>query len=195
MSSTKSWGYLGLWALCASLGCACGTAERRAVAQAEPLGSPPPVREPLRPAQGPHENVKELDLNRDSKPDVWTFSASDPGAEGPSHEHTVRKEIDMNGDGRVDITQYFNEREERVREVLDQDFNGKVDAVLFYERGVNVRTERDMTGDGRMDTWLSYEKGKLARKERWENGQVDRIGEDLDGDGTVDRWTKSPRSP
>ncbi len=36
-----------------------------------------------------------------------------------------------------------------------------------------------MKGTGKVDYW-----------EYWENGVIDRIGEDLDGDGQVDRWTK-----
>ena len=52
----------------------------------------------------------------------------------------LRKEIDFNGDGRVDITKYFDEHEEKVREAMDQDFDGKVDSFLYFEKGVNVRT-------------------------------------------------------
>jgi hypothetical protein len=205
MSSMKSWGCAGFWALAMLLGCSGDKAGQRPVAVPEPIGTAPSVREPIRPERGAREKVKEMDLNRDYKPDVWTYSVEEKGPDGQTRERKVRKEIDFNGDGRVDITQYFNEREEKVRETMDQDFDGKVDSILLYEKGVNVRTERDVDGNGRTDVWLYYEKGKLARKERdtngdgkvdnweyWENGQVDRIGDDLDGDGNVDRWTKNP---
>lgn len=203
----KSWGYVGVWAVAALVGCSGDKAGKKPVAEAEPIGTPRYTPEPIRPDRVPGEKARELDLNRDNKPDVWTFYVTAKGADGQEHERKVRKEIDFNGDGRVDITQYFNEREEKVRESMDQDFDGKVDSVLFYEKGVNVRTERDVSGDGKTDVWLYYEKGKLTRKERdtnadgrvdnweyWENGQVDRIGDDLDGDGNVDRWTKNPNS-
>lgn len=203
----KSWGYVGIWALAVLAGCSGDKAGKRPVAEAEPIGNPRQAAEPIRPGLGENEKVKELDLNRDYKPDVWTYTVVSKGPDGQERERKVRKEIDFNGDGRVDITQYFNEREDKVREAMDQDFDGRVDSVLFYEKGVNVRTERDVNGDGRTDVWLFYEKGKLARKERdtngdgrvdnweyWENDQVDRIGDDLDSDGNVDRWTKNPNS-
>jgi hypothetical protein len=37
--------------------------------------------------------------------------------------------------------------------------------------------------------------GKVDYWEYWENGAIDRIGEDLDGDGQVDRWTKGGEAP
>ncbi|HET6436639.1 MAG TPA: hypothetical protein VFG59_01155, partial [Anaeromyxobacter sp.] len=42
-----------------------------------------------------------------------------------------------------------------------------------------VRKERDTRGTGKIDTWEYYE-----------NGELDRVGVDLDGDGQVDRWEK-----
>jgi hypothetical protein len=150
--------------------------------------------EPIRPPKAPGEKVEQKDTNGDDQPDVWVYSVE---------ERRVRKELDINWDGRVDITTYFDARGEREREAMDLDFDGKVDSVFFYEKGVNVRRERDLNGDGRPDVWTYYEKGTLARKERdsngdgrvdyweyWENDQIDRIGEDQDGDGTVDKWSR-----
>lgn len=206
MSSIKSWGYLSILALSGLVGCSGDEAAKRQIT-VEPLGETPYVPEPIRPERGKDEKVKELDVNRDNKPDLWTYYVEEKGADGQPVERNVRKEIDLNGDGDVDITQYYDAREQKARESLDQDFDGKVDSVLFFEKGLNVRTERDVDGNGKADVWLYYEQGKLARKERdtnadgkvdnweyWEGGQVDRIGDDLDGDGNVDRWTKNPNS-
>lgn len=203
----KSWGYVGIWALAVLAGCSGDKAGKRPVTDAEPIGNQRQTAEPIRPGRGENEKVRELDLNRDNKPDVWLYTVEGKKPDGTPMERRVRKEVDLNWDGRVDMTTLYNEREEKVREAIDQDFDEKVDVVLFYEKAVNVRTERDTNGDGRMDQWLFYERGKLARKERdtnsdgradnweyWENGQVDRIGEDLDSDGNVDRWTKNPNS-
>ncbi|WP_224246171.1 hypothetical protein [Hyalangium gracile] len=203
----KSCAYAGLFALAVLVGCSGDKAGKRPVPLPEPIGNQPSEREPIRPQRAKNEKVQELDLNRDYKPDVWTYTVEGKGPDGQPRDLKVRKEIDFNGDGRIDITQYFDEREEKAREVMDQDFDGKVDSILLFEKGVNVRTERDVDGNGRTDVWLYYEKGKLARKERdtngdgkvdnweyWENGQVDRIGDDLDSDGNVDRWTKNPNS-
>ncbi len=152
----------------------------------------------------PNEKVTEKDTNDDGKPDVWVYTVEEKGAKGESRQRMVRKEMDINWDGRVDITTYYDAREEREREAMDLDFDGKVDSVFFYEKGVNIRRERDLNGDGRPDVWAYYEKGRLVRKERdsnadgrvdyweyWENNQVDRIGEDLDGDGNADKWSRN----
>lgn len=160
--------------------------------------------EPIHPPPASNEKVEEKDTNGDDKPDVWVYSVEERDADGQTRSRMVRKELDINWDGRVDITTYFDAHGEREREAMDLDFDGKVDSVFFYEKGINVRRERDLNGDGRPDVWAYYEKGKLVRKERdsngdgrvdyweyWENGQIDRIGEDQDGDGTVDKWSRN----
>ena len=48
---------------------------------------------------------------------------------------------DLNGDGKVDIVDWFNESGEIVKETLDLDFDGKVDDTLYFEKGKKVRTE------------------------------------------------------
>jgi hypothetical protein len=173
----------------------CGCASDKSVKKSEEAQAKEEVApQPIRPAPAAHEKVTEKDTNGDQKPDVWVFTVD---------ERMVRKELDINWDGRVDLTTYYDAREEREREAMDLDFDGKVDSVYFYEKGINIRRERDLNGDGKPDVWIFYEKGRLARKERdsngdsrvdyweyWENNQVDRIGEDLDGDGNVDKWSR-----
>jgi EF hand len=152
------------------------------------------------------EHVQAFDLHRRGKPDAWVYTVSTKDDSGRPIERKVRHEADLNGDGKVDMVEWFNESGEKVRETLDLDFDGKVDDTLFFEKGKKIRTEKDLDGDGRIDTWSFYDgEQKLVRKERdvkgsgkvdyweyWENGSIDRIGEDLDGDGAVDRWTKGP---
>ncbi len=153
------------------------------------------------------EKVTEYDLNGDKKPDVWVYTVTAKGPDGKDVEKVVRKELDINWDGKVDISRTYDENEQLQTEKLDLDFDGKVDQVNYFEKGVVVRKERDLTASGKPSLWLYYEKGKLVRKERdtngdgkvdyweyWEGDQVDRIGEDLDGDGNVDKWTKNPNS-
>ena len=199
MRSMSQW-ILGL-ALVGICGCVSGKGTQKAGEEA------PPAPEPIRPERTSSEKVTEKDTNTDEKTDVWVYSVEEPGADGQSRQRMIRKELDINWDGRVDITTYYDAREEREREAMDLDFDGKVDSVYFYEKGLNVRRERDLNADGKTDVWAYYEKGKLARKERdsngdgrvdyweyWENGQVDRIGEDLDGDGNVDKWSRDAQS-
>lgn len=155
------------------------------------------------------EHVSAYDLRRSGKPDVWVYTVTTQDASGRKVERRVRKEADLNGDGRVDIVDWYDADGQLVKETLDLDYDGKVDDTLYFEKGKRVRAEKDLDGDGRIDTWSYYDaKDKIVRKERdvkgtgrvdyweyYENGEIDRIGEDLDGDGTVDRWIKGPEAP
>jgi antitoxin component YwqK of YwqJK toxin-antitoxin module len=149
------------------------------------------------------EIVKEFDLNRDGKTDVWKFYRAVKDENGKTVQRLVRKELDINFDGKPDIWQYYDEKEQLEKVAFDLDFDGRPDQINYYEHGVIVKKEKDLNYDKKPDLWIYYEKGKIVRKERdtngdgkvdyweyWENDQIDRIGEDLDGDGTVDRWTK-----
>lgn len=204
MTNKRSLRVTVLAAAVALVGCATtGGAEKKA----DEAGDGEQVAENIRQKVSGNEKVTEFDLNGDKKPDVWTYTVTAPGPDGQDVERVVRKELDLNWDGKVDISRTYDEREQISREALDLDFDGKVDQVTFYEKGIVVRKERDLSAQGKPSLYLFYEKGQLARKERdtngdgkidywefWENGQVDRIGEDLDGDGNVDRWTKNPDS-
>jgi hypothetical protein len=157
--------------------------------------------------KGADQKVTEYDLNRDGRPDVWDYTVPGKDADGRPIERHVRKELDVNWDGRIDLVYEYDEKERVSRAAFDLDFDGRVDQTNYYEQGTLVRKERDLDYNGKIDEWVFFEKGKVARKERdtngdgrvdyweyWENDQVDRVGEDLDGDGKVDRWTKSSRS-
>lgn len=193
------------------LGAALAVTACTTTSSAEKKDAPEAASDPtagnIRQGAGPNEKVTEFDLNGDKSADVWTYTVTAKDAEGKDVERTARKELDLNWDGKVDISRTYDEREQVSREALDLDFDGKVDQVNYFEKGVIVRKERDLSSAGRPSLFLFFEKGKLVRKERdtkgtgkidyweyWEADQVDRIGEDLDGDGTVDKWTKNPNS-
>lgn len=161
--------------------------------------------EEIKQKQSGNEKVTEFDLNRDKKTDVWTYTELVKGPDGKESERLTRKELDINWDGKIDISRVYDEKEQISREALDLDFDGKVDEVIFYEKGLVVRKERDISSAGKPSLWVFYERGQIVRKERdtngdgkvdyweyWENNMVDRIGEDLDRDGNVDKWTKNP---
>jgi hypothetical protein len=165
------------------------------------------INEKIKRVQKGDETTTEYDLNGDKKPDVWVYSVKGKNAEGKDAERLVRKELDINWDGRIDIAREYDDREQMARESLDLDFDGKVDQFNYYEKNAIVRKERDLTSSGKISEWVFFEKGKVVRKERdgngdgkvdyweyWEGDQVDRVGEDLDGDGNVDKWTKNPNS-
>ncbi len=153
------------------------------------------------------ESVTEFDLNGDKKPDAFVYTVRAKREDGKEYDRLSRKELDINWDGKIDISRTYDEKEQLVKESLDLDFDGRVDQVNFYEKGAIVRKERDLTSSGKISEWVYFEKGHIVRKERdnngdgkidyweyWEGDQVDRVGEDLDGDGNVDKWTKNPNS-
>lgn len=189
-----------------TLGCASSKGAEKTDGKASD-GDATVVSENIRQKKSGDELQTETDLNGDKKPDVFTYTIKAKSADGKDIDRLVRKELDINADGKIDISRTYDEREQISREALDLDFDGKVDQVNFYEKGVIVRKERDLSSAGKPSLWLFFEKGKLVRKERdtngdgrvdyweyWENEMVDRIGEDLDGDGNVDKWTKNPDS-
>lgn len=158
----------------------------------------------------PGEEVREFDFNNDKRPDVYRFYAEGTGPKsgqvgggGEATGPVMRDESDLNGDGRIDVWNWFDRDGLVERKSYDLDFDGKLDAIAFFEKGVVVRKEFFHSFGDRPDTFKYYEKGKLTRIERdgngdgridsweyWENEQIDRIGEDVNADGTVDRWIK-----
>ena len=151
------------------------------------------------PAQEPKADVvtRELDLDHDGKPDTWRTTRRLPDG----REVLVRVERDLNGDGRVDLREFYDAEGNLERQELDLDFDGKPDVILHFEKGQLASKEYAFGFDGKPHAWSYYEKGRLVRKERdengdgrvdyweyWENGEIDRVGIDLDGDGKVDRW-------
>jgi hypothetical protein len=150
-------------------------------------------------APRPGEKVAAFDIGRGGRPDTWKYSVV--VAEGK--EILVRKERDLNGDGKVDLWEAYDDEGNVAVLALDLDFDGKPDLVITYEKGQLVKKELAPGFDGMARTTAYYENGKLVRKERdtkgdgkidtweyYENGELDRVGVDLDGDGEVDRWTK-----
>jgi hypothetical protein len=146
---------------------------------------------------GAGETVSAADLTRSGKPNVWKFTR--PGPDGKPV--LVRRETDLNSDGRVDVWEWFDADGAVERQAVDLDFDGKPDAVLYFEKGLLVRKELSFGFDGKPHVTAYYEKGKLVRKEKddngdgkvdtweyWEGGELDRVGVDTDGDGKVDRW-------
>jgi hypothetical protein len=88
-----------------------------------------------------------------------------------------RKELDLNWDGRVDVRTHFDGAGSIEREEMDGDFDGRVDWVDHYQGGKRVLTEVDTDYNGAFDLFKTYEQGVVRRKER-----------DTNGDGKVDFW-------
>jgi hypothetical protein len=184
---------------CAGKGKPAGGASAQRPAPEGPAagGVVPPGMEPQ-----PGEEVTAYDLTREGKPDAWKYTTKADG-----QERVVRKEKDLNGDGKVDAWELFGPDGTVATLVYDFDFDGKPDATLWFEKDQLVRKDMSFGFDGVPRTFAFYEKGKLVRKERdttqdgkvdtweyWENDEIDRIGVDSDGDGQVDKWeTRQPK--
>jgi hypothetical protein len=121
---------------------------------------------------------RDLDLNRDGRPDAYQFTRVTDG-EGV----VVRKEVDVNFDGKVDLVRNLDDKGKLLEERLDTDFDGKPDVWRYFDKGSIAREEADLNYDSRVDYWEYFEGGKL-----------DRIGIDRDYDGNVDEWIRQTES-
>ena len=82
--------------------------------------------------------------------------------------------IDTNGDGRPDVIRTYKDHE-LIEVESDRNFNGKVDLVQEYSRGVLVREIHDDDFDGKPESIRTFRNGKRAMIERdpQERGYVD----------------------
>lgn len=142
--------------------------------------------------------LQSIDLDNDTRPDVYNTFQPRTGAP----RLLVRKEIDLNYDGKVDQITYYNDQGQIEREEIDRNFDGQFDWTDHYQDNVRVMSEVDSDGDGKMDVFSYYEGSppRITRKERdtngdnlidvWERfddkGVVTRTGRDIDGDGKMD---------
>jgi hypothetical protein len=144
--------------------------------------------------------VVKADLNGDTIPDVYSIYKEDAAGDEPDRR-LVRKEIDVNFDGGVDIWRHFGGDGKMVKEELDYNFDGRVDAVNIFDNGDLVRKEVDVEFDQAADVFKYYKRGELIRIERdtnndgridfweyYERGILDRVGRDNNHDGRVDTW-------
>jgi hypothetical protein len=159
--------------------------------------------------EGDGRFVTEYDTTGDGRPDVRkVFLAAGAGTELGSV--LVCREVDVDGDGTKDVFRFYHDEGEPFREEADRDFDGTIDERTTFVRGQMSRRDVDADHDGRFDTRTYYEHDLPVRTERdtagrstetewhpdrWEyyaEGRLIRMGVDLDGDGTADRWDRDP---
>ena len=106
---------------------------------------------------------------------VESSSTGEPGNPYP----TAHGIVDRNGDGQIDQW-IFREDGEIVRQVLDENFDGRADRTIVFDRETHrpSRVEEDTSGDGALDSWTDYRDGEIIRRRS-----------DSDGDGVVDTWS------
>jgi len=84
--------------------------------------------------------------------------------------------LDRNDDGVIDYAVRLDDRNEKVREAMDFNYDGSMDDFYFYRNGVLERQEVDTNYDGRIDVWIHLRRGVYI--EKWER--------DRDYDGVID---------
>lgn len=116
--------------------------------------------------------------------DPESRAAVDPEGFRPVYEggRLVRKERDVNGDGKPDILRYYDGTGRLTRQEEDSRLGGRLDTWTFYEEGGAVRKESDTDGDGRVDLWAVYDG-------REHQDHLVRTEADTDHDGHRDRVT------
>ena len=144
--------------------------------------------------------IVEIDIDGDKRAEIYNHYRD----RSSSTPLLVRKEVDLNSDGQVDVISYFDDAGKLEREEMDSNFDGHFDWIDHYQDGVRVMAETDTDMDGRSNVYAYYVDGKIQRKERdsngdgridvWErfgaDGTVTRTGSDTDGDGRIDVRTE-----
>ena len=113
------------------------------------------------------------------------------------------REVDTNLDGTKDVFRTYNEKGDKLNELSDSDYDGRIDTWVTFSGGRIAKVEVDKLGIGKPTEWRFYVGGALSRVQRdtnkdgkadvWEvyaRGKLQRMGVDLDGDGRVDRWDR-----
>jgi len=85
--------------------------------------------------------------------------------------------VDLNLDGAIDAFIYYDAQGQERRRESDFDRDGRADEIAIYEAGAIKLKLRETNFDNKIDTWDHYEAGRLVRRER-----------DSDGDGIIDQW-------
>lgn len=154
--------------------------------------------------------VSEYDTSGDKQPDIRKVLLS-IGEGVDARRVMICRETDVDGDGRKDVIRYYDDDGRSLREEADRNFDGRMDLAVVFQDGKIVRKEVDENNDGKIDTRIFYENAKPMRAERdlagrstdttwhpdrweyYENGDMVRMGTDLDGDSRVDRWDRDAK--
>ena len=132
-------------------------------------------------------DIQSADINNDGLEDIFMVYQTDE-----LQSVLVRREVDLNWDGLVDVRTWIGPDGALTHEEMDGDFDGWVDWVDYYENGERVRSEIDTDYDHSLDVVLYFENGtEVVRRMRDSNfdGLLNRIESadcieiDEDGDG------------
>lgn len=161
---------------------------------------------PLMTSETPEGLVAETaDLDNDGDPDVWTWFSVTKKKGAEDVRVLVKKATDINGDGRVDFTEYFSPDGKLTKEENDLDYDQTIDKTRFFEKGQLIREEIASMFNGHVDVRRYFENGVMVLKlvdgnhdsvfeefQYFEGKNLIRIGWDRDGDGKPEIFEENP---
>ena len=112
------------------------------------------------------EDVVTSDINRDGKPDSWTYI---------NGGDVDRMELDINFDGKIDSVYIYDGKGKVKEEILDTNYDGRMDNWRFYKNGSLEEDEIDSDFNGTVDVWVYVNRKRIYRIEK-----------DTTGDGKPD---------
>jgi hypothetical protein len=149
--------------------------------------------------------VERSDMNGDKNPDVWVYFREEADAKQGKDavkRSFVKKESDLNFDGKKDALVEYDKTGVVVREVFDFDFDGVVDQENILTAGRIAEKHLFAPQTGRAFIWKYYSEGQMIllkrddtgdgvadRCEEWFKGEkIARVGRDINRDGDCDEW-------
>ncbi|MEO6602146.1 MAG: hypothetical protein ABIQ16_19855 [Polyangiaceae bacterium] len=94
----------------------------------------------------------------------------------------VCRAVDLNFDGVIDSYSYFDASGQLRRRENDYDKDGQIDEISLFKGGQIAEKDQSTALARHLDTWDFYQAGVLARTER-----------DSNGDGVIDQWWEYPK--
>lgn len=102
--------------------------------------------------------------------------------------HELCRVVDLNGDGKPDFYEYFDAAGQIRRREFCYDDSGAVNAIELYENGKLAQREYDISGRHRIDTWDWFDPGAQVDAKTGRPAHPTRRERDTKGDGHVDQW-------
>jgi len=115
-----------------------------------------------------YADVFYSDINRDGKIDGWTYM---------NGGKVEKQEIDMNYDGKINAIFIYDVNGKVCEEILDTDFDGRMDNWRTYKGGSLILESIDSNKDGKPDVWFHIDRGRvyMIEKDTTGDGKPDRI--------------------
>jgi len=149
--------------------------------------------------------LEKADLDANGRPDVWTHVRDVVAKDGSKTRTLVKRTVDLNGDGKPDLTEHYDGDGVLAKTQADADFDGRVDIVRTFKKGKVESEEISSRFDGVFDVRKYYEDGQLVLKQvdtrhagRFDEFQyfvgskLYRVGWDRDGDGKPEVFEENP---